>query len=95
MSTLDLDYLLFVLVVNLHIMICLLYLKHFVFLLRDGVDLSTIAIWLGHKSIDTTHKYMVAGLVLKEKVLSKMNEADVDFRYKAPSEDILKLKSSL
>ncbi|MBU3107441.1 hypothetical protein [Clostridium gasigenes] len=76
-------------------MICLLYLKHFVFLLQDGVGLSTIAIWLGHESIDTTHKYMVADLVLKEKGLSKMNEPDVGFRYKAPSEDILKLKSSI
>lgn len=26
-------------------------------LLQSGVDLSTIAIWLGHESIETTHKY--------------------------------------
>lgn len=29
-------------------------------LLQSGIDISTIAIWLGHESIETTHQYMVA-----------------------------------
>ena len=31
-------------------------------LLQAGVDISTIAIWLGHESILTTHKYMAADM---------------------------------
>lgn len=34
-------------------------------LLVSGVDISTIAIWLGHSSIETTHKYMVPDMKLK------------------------------
>ena len=41
-------------------------------LLESGVNLSTIAIWLGHESIETTHKYMVASVELKEKALGKV-----------------------
>lgn len=41
-------------------------------LLESGVDLSTIAIWLGHESITTTHKYMIASIELKEKALAKV-----------------------
>ena len=38
-------------------------------LLQAGVDISTIAIWLGHNSIETTHKYMVADLEIKRKAI--------------------------
>jgi site-specific recombinase XerD len=41
-------------------------------LLQAGIDLSTIAIWLGHESVETTHKYMVADMTLKEKALARM-----------------------
>ena len=40
-------------------------------LLISGVDISTIAIWLGHSSIETTHKYMVADMELKRKAMEK------------------------
>ncbi len=64
-------------------------------LLESGVDISTIAIWLGHESIETTHKYMVADLRLKEEALSRMKEPKVsEFRYK-PSTDILSFLDSL
>lgn len=64
-------------------------------LLEAGVDISTIAIWLGHESIETTHKYMVADIRLKEKALAKVNEpVGSEFRYK-PSEDILNFLDSL
>lgn len=64
-------------------------------LLEAGVDISTIAIWLGHESIETTHKYMVADLRLKEKALAQISEPNVTgFRYK-PSADILSFLDSL
>lgn len=40
-------------------------------MLSAGVDLSTIAIWLGHESISTTHKYMVADMEMKERALDR------------------------
>ena len=41
-------------------------------MLAAGVDLSTIAIWLGHESISTTHKYMVADMEMKERALDRV-----------------------
>ena len=39
-------------------------------LLRRGVDLSVIALWLGHESSETTQIYMHADMQLKERVLA-------------------------
>jgi site-specific recombinase XerD len=41
-------------------------------LLRSGVDLSTIAHWLGHVSVDTTNKYLSIDLEAKREALAKM-----------------------
>lgn len=43
-------------------------------MLQSGVDISTIAIWLGHESIITTHKYMEADLEMKRRALEKMGD---------------------
>lgn len=40
-------------------------------LLRSGVDLSTIANWLGHVSINTTNKYVTLDLEAKRQALDK------------------------
>jgi integrase/recombinase XerD len=37
----------------------------------SGVDLSTIALWLGHESVETTQIYVDADLALKEKAPAK------------------------
>jgi len=42
-------------------------------MLASGIDISTIAIWLGHESIQTTHRYMVADMKLKEDAISKIH----------------------
>jgi len=39
-------------------------------LLQAGVDLSVIALWLGHESPATTHQYLVADLAMKERALA-------------------------
>jgi site-specific recombinase XerD len=41
-----------------------------VHLLKAGVDLSTIAHWLGHASINTTHKYLSIDLEAKRAALA-------------------------
>lgn len=43
-----------------------------VHLLRSGVDLSTIAHWLGHVSVNTTNKYLSVDLEAKREALAKM-----------------------
>jgi site-specific recombinase XerD len=40
-------------------------------LLQAGVDLTVIALWLGHESIKTTQVYLDANLALKETALAK------------------------
>ena len=41
-------------------------------LLQSGVDLSVIAMWLGHESIQTTHQYLQADLEAKKKALASV-----------------------
>jgi integrase/recombinase XerD len=40
-------------------------------LLRSGVDLSTIAHWLGHASVNTTNKYLTLDLEAKREAITK------------------------
>lgn len=54
-------------------------------LLQSGVDLSVIAIWLGHESTATTHMYLEADLALKEKAIQSLTEpAAKSIRYQPP-----------
>ncbi len=41
-------------------------------LLQSGVDISVIALWLGHESIETTHVYVEADLATKERALQRL-----------------------
>jgi len=54
-------------------------------LLQAGVDISVIALWLGHESPATTHHYVEADLKMKERALAKFHEPDAKIRrYRAP-----------
>jgi integrase/recombinase XerD len=64
-------------------------------LLQAGVDLSVIAMWLGHESIATTHHYMQADLEMKKKALKKMEEPKVGAVRFKPSQDVLAFLESL
>ena len=64
-------------------------------MLQSGVDISTIAIWLGHESIMTTHKYMEADLEMKRKTLEKMSAPDHTAYRFAPSASIMTFLDSL
>ena len=41
-------------------------------LLQSGVDLTVIALWLGHESLETTHGYVQADIQMKEQALDKL-----------------------
>ncbi len=65
-------------------------------LLDKGVGLASIALWLGHESIETTHQYIEADLALKSKTLAKLETmaTPATRRYK-PTENILTFLRSL
>jgi integrase/recombinase XerD len=46
-------------------------------LLQAGVDISVIALWLGHEGIETTHIYVEADLTMKERALSAVQAPSV------------------
>ncbi|MFN0299819.1 MAG: tyrosine-type recombinase/integrase [Burkholderiales bacterium] len=46
-------------------------------LLQSGVDISVIALWLGHESPTTTHQYVEADLAMKEKALARLQDPNV------------------
>ncbi len=54
-------------------------------LLQSGVDISVIALWLGHESPVTTHHYVEADLAMKERALDRLHEpGSKSLRYRAP-----------
>lgn len=63
-------------------------------LLQSGVDISVIALWLGHESPTTTHHYVEADLAMKDRALARMQEPDAKIlRYKAPDSLLAFLKA--
>ncbi len=63
-------------------------------LLQAGVDISVIALWLGHESPITTHHYVEADLTMKERALAKLHEPEAKIqRYRAPDSLITFLKT--
>jgi len=54
-------------------------------LLQSGVPFNVIALWLGHESTTTTHRYVEADLTMKEKALARLEAPDTTIRrFKAP-----------
>lgn len=43
-------------------------------LLQSGVDITVIAMWLGHEDTTTTHHYVEADLAMKEAALKRLDE---------------------
>lgn len=54
-------------------------------LLQSGVPFNVIALWLGHESTTTTHRYVEADLAMKEKALARLAPPDTSMRqFRAP-----------
>ena len=43
-------------------------------LLQSGVDITVIAMWLGHEETATTHQYVEADLAMKEAALKRLED---------------------
>jgi integrase/recombinase XerD len=64
-------------------------------LLQSGVDPVVIALWLGHESVETTHRYVEADLTMMENAMEKLTPAgSAPPRFKA-SDDLLAFLATL
>jgi integrase/recombinase XerD len=64
-------------------------------LLQAGVDITIIALWLGHESTQTTHGYIEADLALKEKALEKVAPAGQKPKRFRADDELLRFLTSL
>jgi site-specific recombinase XerD len=64
-------------------------------LLQHGVDITVIALWLGHESPETTQIYVQANLKMKEEALAKTTPVNVKPGRYQPKDQILTFLKSL
>jgi integrase/recombinase XerD len=64
-------------------------------MLQSGVDITVIALWLGHESPVTTHRYVEADLEMKDRALKALQAPScAPVRYR-PKDDVLRFLQSL
>lgn len=64
-------------------------------LLQHGVDLTVIALWLGHESAETSQVYVQANLEMQEKALAKTTPVNVKMGRYQPDDQLLAFLKSL
>lgn len=64
-------------------------------LLQSGIDISVIALWLGHESPVTTHHYLQADLAMKKRVLEKLAPPHTKNILFKPGDALLKFLENL
>ena len=64
-------------------------------LLQSGVAFNVIALWLGHESPNTTHRYVEADLAMKEKALAQLAEPTTHLRRYRPPDALLSFLQQL
>ena len=64
-------------------------------LLQGGVDITVIALWLGHESPVTTHCYVEADLAMKERALATIAPPETKRKRYRPTDAVLKFLESL
>jgi len=64
-------------------------------LLQAGIDIATIALWLGHESIETTHVYLEADLATKEQALQKLAPVEEEAARFTAADPLLAFLTSL
>ncbi len=64
-------------------------------LLQSGVPFNVIALWLGHESTTTTHRYVEADLAMKEKALARLEAPDTKMRRFRPPDPLMRFLQTL
>ena len=64
-------------------------------LLQSGVPFNVIALWLGHESPMTTHRYIEADLTMKEKALARLEAPDTTLRRFRATDSLMKFLQTL
>lgn len=64
-------------------------------LLQSGVNFSVIALWLGHESTSTTHRYVEADLAMKDKALARLQPPDTTMRRYRPTDALMQFLQAL
>jgi site-specific recombinase XerD len=64
-------------------------------LLQRGVDITVIALWLGHESIETTQAYLHADMAMKEKALARTINLNTKPKRYRPNDRLLAYLESL
>jgi integrase len=64
-------------------------------LLQSGIDITVIALWLGHESPVTTHGYLEADLAMKKRAIDKIKMPGVTRRKFKPTDRLLAFLETL
>jgi site-specific recombinase XerD len=64
-------------------------------LMQSGVDISVIALWLGHESPMTTHHYVEADLAMKERALARLQESESNIHSYHAQDSLLEFLKNL
>ena len=64
-------------------------------LLQSGVPFNVIALWLGHESTTTTHRYVEANLAMKERALARLDAPDTRMRRFRPPDPLMRFLQTL
>lgn len=64
-------------------------------LLQSGVDITVIALWLGHENPSTTHMYVEADLSMKDRALQRLRPTDAQRPRYRPADQLMQFLSAL
>lgn len=64
-------------------------------LLQAGVDITVIAVWLGHESLTTTHRYVEADLAMKQRTLERLPDPGTRRTPSPPTDRLLSFLEKL
>ncbi|WP_209262609.1 integrase [Thiorhodococcus minor] len=59
-------------------------------MLQSGVAFSVIALWLGHESMTTTHRYVEADLTMKQIALARLEDPAMEPTHYQPPDELMR-----
>jgi integrase len=64
-------------------------------LLQSGVPFNVIALWLGHETTNTTHRYVEADLAMKQKALARLEPPSTKMMPFHPPDELMQFLLTL